>query len=320
VFRRGRSDVDGFDGAYYVDDPYDSDDSYDFDDPYDEGSPGRLASVARRAVKVGVAAGAASCLIVLGLWVLDLVAGDGIKVPVAAGSERPTPAASTVDASPRSPAQTAAEPGAAPSEPARVEPSDVISASPPAVGHESAAPPEPYVPTRQGDSSRHPSPTATTTQAASSPTTPTAPATPRPASTPQGSPVASPPAVIPASPPPTPAHATGTPTPTVPASNATAPPRAVGQAGPPPTVPPAMPPVTAPPTTPPPVAVPAASAHAGPSESPDLPGKSDDHRRDDGRGRGNAPGQSAQHGGIVADDDGGKDAPEAADAERTDGQ
>ena len=314
MFRRRRPDVNGFDGAY------DLDDSYDFDDPYDEGSPGRLALVARRTVRVGVAVGAASCLIVLGLWILDVVAGDGIKVPVAAGSERPARAASTVVASPRSPAQAAAQPGAAPSAPARAEPSDVISASPIAVENESGAPPEPSVPTREGVSSRHPSPAGTTTRAASSPTTPTAPATPRPASAPAGSPVASPPAVILASPPPAPARATaGAATPAVPASSDTAPPRTVGQAGPPPTVPPAMPPVMAPPTTPS-LPVPATSAQPGPSESPDLPGNSDDHRRDDARGRRDAPGQSAQHGGIVADEDGGNDAPEPAVPERTDGQ
>ena len=62
-------------------------DSFD-DDPYDEGRGRRRTLVSRRVVKGGAAAGAASCLVVLGLWALDVGKDGGIEATVVASREQ----------------------------------------------------------------------------------------------------------------------------------------------------------------------------------------------------------------------------------------
>ena len=78
----------------------DFDHFYDFDDPDAGGVLNRLAAFARRAVKVGVGAGAALCVVVFGVRILDRGAADGRVADPGDQERRRNPPGGNVDPAP----------------------------------------------------------------------------------------------------------------------------------------------------------------------------------------------------------------------------
>ena len=67
--------------------------------------------------KVGVGAAAASCVVVLGLWIGDVGAGTGRELPASAGNDGPTEATPTVDGRPPAATQVPISTSSAPAQP-----------------------------------------------------------------------------------------------------------------------------------------------------------------------------------------------------------